>query len=1146
MKKFFRLVSVLALAGLTLTYTSCTDYSEDIDKTNDRVDDLQSNFDAFKDATDKSIKSLQDLVAILETKEDHQKDVDDLNKLIADLNSSVGAIEKDLPNYVKKTDLATELAKYVKLSDYNTKIGEIEGRLEKLEGKYDSNLKISEIISQITAAQEKANTVATDLASLKSALGVYAEAGKLDEKIKALEAEDAKKLNIADFKAKFTEEFEPAFKTAIEASCKEGGEVYNKVFVPLNKSVNELQSLATSLNTKINQILGIVGSLANRIQSITFVPEYDDFCASLYYYYLIGEKDKVVTISDKTVVASFEVYPANQAARVAKMLNAGEGASIVAVPLKEWRTRGAAATTVKGAVKSATADGAVVKVVAVFGDEVNYYDSPKEDEAVSFAISLRVEDPDVHTVDKVNTVKDGEAVADSEAGKTVDAGKYIESDYIPVELSGDCNLNRSFDIYNFTTKKAYEDATTQHQWSNAPEAWNYFEGYEYAVMIRDYKAGEKTASYKTLAQAAEIMNVEVADITPVLTVKAVADPKANAKFFNSKVDFTTLAEANIAMDKAKVDADVENAVGSKLTHTASFALKGVEGVIADRSATYEIIRRQVDFNVTPQDKEKVVAWSYAKAVELSSAKTKTAAYDKNIVFNECQVDEIVGGVSLSELLKTKVSEYYKDGVKVTGKAPIKISKVSEEITNIAKVVIPGKTYEFTKGEDHTCEIVSKYIVKGNVQTDYNVKFTYTLGAMADDQTVTLPVKPASKFEAGKDIKVEYTADEYRKPLVDAIGSYFKDAATLWASVNEDECTKTYVRKGTIDGKADQDLKGATSNLNVSNAGVNAVIARSDIKTFGDKFKFETKHATWYGVDYTFKTNGYALEIAKPAFALVPAPDRLNADWTGTILHENKYDKYVLQQDIDLSKYVNVANYDGKETTLTIGYVQKTTDNNAMGILRAPKINTTPVKVVPNAAAPKYPTIDPSLINWLTKDRATSFTARYDEVEATLYFDGIKLDNKLMKLSTARPITKFEFANFDVNVNTDSKKVNLWSNMTIEGVLEAGNIVKTDATSLSGALYRNATGKKSTASTYDAEVIFPAVKDVEVYVGGEKQDIYNLEKFTYDPANGTITFTGDLADLVKPVEFRFNAQLNYVLDYNHVDKLTAPVSVTFKK
>ena len=156
----------------------------------------------------------------------------------------------------------------------------------------------------------------------------------------------------------------------------------------------------------------------------------------------------------------------------------------------------------------------------------------------------------------------------------------------------------------------------------------------------------------------------------------------------------------------------------------------------------------------------------------------------------------------------------------------------------------------------------------------------------------------------------------------------------------------------------------------------------------------------------------------------------------------------------------------------------------------------------------------------------------------------------MKLSTKRPVTKFEFDKVvkTVPVGSTGETVKLWNNMIIEGVLEEGNIVKQDAKSLTGVFVSTGTvkGKKTNPYTYDCKVIFPEAKDVHVFVGGEKQSIYNLEKFTYDHENGTITFTGDLADLAKSVEFRFNAKLNYVLDYVHVDQREAVVSVTFQK
>ena len=303
MNKFFRLVSMFAIAGVTFAYTSCTDYSEDINKVDGRVDNLQSQFDAFKSATNESIKKidgliadLQKTVATLETKEDHKKDVDALNKLIDGLKSDatalagrVTAIEKDLPNYVKKTDFEETLKGYVKVADYNKTIGEITGRLDVIEGKlnplaakYDSELKISEIISKIDAvkataddASQKVGVLRTDVDVLQKALKGYTSEGAVSAKFDAIDEEVAKKLNIADFKAKFDEyfqgEFDKAFKEAIRISCAKDGEVDKAIYAALNPAVEALETKISNLNERIDAVLGII---ADRLSSIALVPQY--------------------------------------------------------------------------------------------------------------------------------------------------------------------------------------------------------------------------------------------------------------------------------------------------------------------------------------------------------------------------------------------------------------------------------------------------------------------------------------------------------------------------------------------------------------------------------------------------------------------------------------------------------------------------------------------------------------------------------------------------------------------------------------------------------------------------------------------------------------------------------------------------------
>ena len=294
---------MFAIAGVTFAYTSCTDYSEDINKVDGRVDNLQSQFDAFKSATDESIKKidgliadLQKTVATLETKEDHKKDVDALNKLIDGLKSDatalagrVDAIEKDLPNYVKKTDFDETLKGYVKVGEFNTEIGKITGRLDAIEGKlnplaakYDSELKISEIISKIDAvkataddASQKVGVLRTDVDVLQKALKGYTSEGAVSAKFDAIDEEVAKKLNIADFKAKFDEyfqgEFNKAFKEAIRISCEKDGEVDKAIYAALNPAVEALETKISNLDAKINAVLGII---ADRLSSIALVPQY--------------------------------------------------------------------------------------------------------------------------------------------------------------------------------------------------------------------------------------------------------------------------------------------------------------------------------------------------------------------------------------------------------------------------------------------------------------------------------------------------------------------------------------------------------------------------------------------------------------------------------------------------------------------------------------------------------------------------------------------------------------------------------------------------------------------------------------------------------------------------------------------------------
>lgn len=303
---------MLAVAGLTFAYTSCTDYSEDIDKTNSRVDELnkelatvkeqadanKASIDALKEAQAKAneaISALQTAVSTLETK--HDADVKTINNTIdglkgdvTALTNRVKAIEEKLPSYatldyVNATFATKEQMKQAneEIAKLGTRLTTAEGQIKTLNDKYDSDLKISEIVAKIAAAQtaaDNAQKTATEalgkVNTLIDALGVYAEKGKLEAKIQALEAADADltketqrldqvKLNIADF--------DKTFDAALAKACEEGGKVYEDIYKPLNAEIQKVSAAVTALENSLNaKISALWGVFNTELRSLVFVP----------------------------------------------------------------------------------------------------------------------------------------------------------------------------------------------------------------------------------------------------------------------------------------------------------------------------------------------------------------------------------------------------------------------------------------------------------------------------------------------------------------------------------------------------------------------------------------------------------------------------------------------------------------------------------------------------------------------------------------------------------------------------------------------------------------------------------------------------------------------------------------------------------
>lgn len=1126
MKKFFRLVSMLAVAGLTFAYTSCTDYSEDINKVDGRVDNLQSQFDAFKSATNESIKKidgliadLQKTVATLETKEDHKKDVDALNKLIDGLKSDatalagrVTAIEKDLPNYVKKADLNALIESYLKVADNNSVIGQIKGRLDVIEGKlnplaakYDSNLKISEIISKIEAvkataddASQKVGVLRTDVDVLQKALEGYTSAGAIKTKFEAVDAEVAKKLNIADFKTEldkyFQGEFDEAFKAAIKISCEnKDGEVYKAIYAALNPAVTALETKISNLDTKINDVLGIV---LNRIQSIVFVPEYDDMNATLHYYH-IGTTLASGTAKEKIVDATFEIYPAKLAKSIKK-----EDVSVVAVAVG---TRANAA--VEGEIVAFDVqDNGRVNVSVKFGKDVNF-DLAKKDK-VQFAISLRVKEDTKTTID----------------GKEVETGNYVESAFVGAKYCPDSDLTGKFGIVKLSSQTEIKpsELSTEKQWSDAPATWNPFDGYEFAVKV--------DAKWLSLEEAAKVFFVDVKNITPSIKNTASFAPANDRKEFfvyAATGKDKSLADFNTEMVGEKVKANLAKAVGSVCMNKVEATVLGSK--FFDKTISYKIVRRRFVMQIEPAQ----VEWSYANAVKLSSAKTTTAAYDKPIdgafdkqfkelfvtipdkeKYKDLNIEDVVTGI-------TPTTEHKLNGAAAPAGLALKVDPVAVIKDHIARVEVTG--YAFGKaGKENKYEFHNVY-ANDPTFTDVDVTFTLTLGPLPNPAKVNVTEQKIAYEPAVVLHEVAETETINRAFEQETVKDFFKDLAEFKADLLTG--AETIVKSQRTSVKPAVNCSAytyfrVTDRVLASTPYIR--LSQADLTSYNDTYAFETKVDTWYGVAYSFATTA---SLVKPVYSLIYHEDLVDMTQeipTVKIAGTKASGTYEINTD-DLSKYfgvekcnASVANY------LKIKYEYVTPLANAEWINKGYE-NIPAIPAELDGAAGDI-MADGSLavrdIVW------GNFTARDMVVKAILSCNGVEVNSLNLKLTIEDPIAEVSIE--DIAVKRDpyaDVHVNLWKTTTVKSILSDANQVDQTAATKAAMWKWNADVAYGLDLTYDTKyTVFVNGKDVTSQ--------FPASKLEFRPADGVIIYHKDAAHQVNDVIVELTAHLTHKFNYNN--------------
>ncbi len=213
MKKFLRMVSVFALAGATLAYTGCTDYSEDIDKVNDRIDNLSgtdlksigeqitalktsiSSLEAAKTTTEDAIKALQTTVSDLEKKNVAlTTDNENLKTNVSSLQTKLTSLETDAKaNAVEIASIKADIAANKKSIEAN----EESIAANKTDIAANKNL-INGLTSKVAGIETSINSLIEQIKSLATKTYVDDEIAKLRNELAALDTEIDSKLDAAD------------------------------------------------------------------------------------------------------------------------------------------------------------------------------------------------------------------------------------------------------------------------------------------------------------------------------------------------------------------------------------------------------------------------------------------------------------------------------------------------------------------------------------------------------------------------------------------------------------------------------------------------------------------------------------------------------------------------------------------------------------------------------------------------------------------------------------------------------------------------------------------------------------------------------------------------------------------------------------
>ena len=617
-------------------------------------------------------------------------------------------------------------------------------------------------------------------------------------------------------------------------------------------------------NANLSIYSTIIGDLANRIQSITFVPEFIDYndvydvngnyvgsssiepSKNIYArQYYIGESynSKDAAKSPFMIRATYEISPKGLVNTLTDENLFFSTAELKASPAEYLQA------------KIVERDGTTGRMVVVgyIPEDSDTYKNLWKGEARGVAFALNITDQKIYNVEDEDGLQ-----------QTIDAGTHITSAYDAYALAGAYVTNVSNALYFQYVDEETEETVYSRSYNNLEEV-------PYKTSIEDSKRDlfqiddivmYFQGSYLTKDQVKNILGIDYTLTVPEAKVTYNAAQGKKSPVAVTGKDLTATA-AFVASDDYKGAA----AVGQQ----AVAVLNGFKvnedietGLYAQ--ATYRVDYESADITLT---KPATIPWAYnygtawfewndlANSEELNVTGTDdiTVLKDKNgNVMSPNSYIEFEG-----EAIDSKGNKYY---------AWVNVCALSKKAVRFVSGAIP-----YAKGEELTYKFET--VLYDNDAVEYTVAFEATTEPMPTDKTITLDTKVNGRLSSGMSAAVEllnatltedaafypeaFSKNDQLNFFMALMNNGILDAAT---TVQKYDATKAkyididnndnFEVVTTLDTKQDGTIYDASG-----------VTIAEGAATFGDKFIF-TKKVNLFGVEYTYVVNA---EVVKPGYAL---------------------------------------------------------------------------------------------------------------------------------------------------------------------------------------------------------------------------------------------------------------------------------------